>query len=589
MYGDHPADAFSGGSESGGDRPDRVVDTGRGREHTGHLPSCPSAAGDAFPSFDGRRRRSVSVRRVDEFSDAGASGWLFARIAWGDRATRYFAHRGVVGGAGRAGAGGLAREAELAVEEVHLDAEGDAEEQLYERFNPRRFRIDIRRAPLLRGYVGYDAAKQSWLLMLLRHHLTGDHTMLEVMQEEVEAYLRGEDAQLAAPYPFRNLVAQARLGVSSQEHEVFFRNMLADVDEPTAPFGLLDVRGDGRGIEQARAILDGTLAGRIRACARRVGVSAASVCHVAWACVLGRLTGRQDVVFGTVLFGRMQGGMGADRVMGLFINTLPVRILVGEQGSEECVRATHRLMADLLRHEHASLSLAQRCSGVPAPAPLFTTLLNYRHSSAVVPEEASKRAWEGIRWIRGEERTNYPLTLSVDDLGEDFALTAQTAPSVAAQRICMYMQTALESLVEALESAPATGVHEIEVLPASERHRVLYEWNDTKVEFASDRCVHQLFEEQAARTPHAVAVVYENEELSYGELNRQANRLAHYLRELGVRPDMRVALCVERSLEMIVGAAGCASLPAVPMPLIRAIAGREIAVHAGGCRNWRLF
>ena len=78
--------------------------------------------------------------------------------------------------------------------------------------------------------------------------------------------------------------------------------------------------------------------------------------------------------------------------------------------------------------------------------------------------------------------------------------------------------------------------------------------DDTKVKsFASDRCVHQLFEEQAARTPHAVAVVYENEELSYGELNRQANRLAHYLRELGVRPDMRVALCVERSLEMIVG------------------------------------
>ena len=270
------------------------------------------------------------------------------------------------------------------------------------------------------------------------------------MQEEIQAHLLGQAEQLPAPLPFRNLVAQARLGVSQEEHEVFFRKMLGDVDEPTAPFGLLDVQGDGSGIEGS-AIWHSTAIwrGGCEHSARKLGVSAASLCHLAWAQVLARVSGREDVVFGTVLFGRMQGGAGADRVMGLFINTLPVRIRIGEEGVEASVRRTHTLLADLMRHEHASLALAQRCSGVPAPAPLFSALLNYRHSpgAAQAPSAEAQQAWEGIQRLRGEERTNYPFTLSVDDLGEGFQLTAQTLASIEPKRVCEFMHTALESLV----------------------------------------------------------------------------------------------------------------------------------------------
>ena len=272
------------------------------------------------------------------------------------------------------------RHAPLPVEEVELDAEReDAAEQLWRRYDPRRYRMDLGRAPLLRACIAEDRARGRWLLLLLTHHLTGDHESLEVLQEEISAHLRGRESELPAPLPFRNYVAQARLGVSREEHERFFRGMLGDVEEPTAPYGLLDVWGEGHGIGEAWLPVAGDLGARLRRRARALGVSAASLCHLAWAQVLARLSGRQDVVFGTLLFGRMQGGEGADRVMGPFINTLPVRIGVGEEGVEAAVRRTHALLADLLRHEHASLALAQRCSGVAAPAPLFTSLLNYRY------------------------------------------------------------------------------------------------------------------------------------------------------------------------------------------------------------------
>jgi hypothetical protein len=459
--------------------------------------------------------------------------------------------------------------APLHVEQIELDATGDFSEQFYARFDPRQYRIDVRQAPLLRLYITYDREKDRWLMMQLLHHLAGDHTTLEVMRAEVQAHLLGQTEQLSAPLPFRNLVAHARLGVSQQAHETFFRQMLGDVDEPTAPFGLLDVQRDGSGIEEACLALDSDLARRLRANARRLGVSVASLCHLAWAQVLAKVSAREDVVFGTVLFGRMQGGEGADRVMGLFINTLPIRITIGEEGAEESVRRTHILLADLLRHEHASLALAQRCSAVPAPAPLFSALLNYRHSPTAVqpPSAETMRAWEGIQSLRGEERTNYPFDLSVEDLGEGFALTAQTLASIEPLRVCEFMRTALVSLVEALETSPAKAVSALAVLPESERHRVLYEWNDTATQFPSNKCIHQLFEQQVLKTPEAVAVVFEDRALSYAELNRRANQLAYYLRELGVEPDARVAICVERGFEMIVALLAVLKAGAAYVPL----------------------
>jgi amino acid adenylation domain-containing protein len=460
------------------------------------------------------------------------------------------------------------RAATLPVQEVELDGAGGAE-QLWARFDPRHHRLDVRRAPMLRVYVARDPENGRWLLLLQMHHLAGDHTTQEVMDGEVRAYLAGQGHELPAALPFRNYVAQARLGVSREEHEAHFRALLGDIEEPTAPFGLLDVRGDGSGMEHATRWLEPDLALRLRAKARTMGVSAASLCHVAWGQVLARVSGREDVVFGTVLFGRMQGGEGSDRVMGPFINTLPVRLGVNGDGAEASVRAMHKQLAQLLRHEHAPLALAQRCSAVQAPAPLFTSLINYRHTPVGKKSEQAERQrmFEGVQALRSEERTNYPVGLSVEDLGEHLGLTAQVVESIGAARVCGMMHRALQSLIEALERTPEQSLGSLEVLPVAERTRVVEEWNATGADYRGDVCVHELFEAQVERTPHAVALVLGDEVLTYAELNRRANRLAHHLRGLGVRPDARVGLCVERGVEMVVGLLGVLKAGGAYVPL----------------------
>ncbi|ERT10170.1 AMP-binding protein, partial [Photorhabdus temperata] len=442
------------------------------------------------------------------------------------------------------------RQATLSVTELTLDpADGLVSDQLFQRFDPHRYRLDLGKAPLLR-FVIAQAEEDRWILLEQQHHLIGDHTTLEVMNREVQAHLTGKEGNLTAPVPFRNLVAQARLGVSQEEHTRFFTGMLAEVDEPTLPFGLTEVHRDGSQVTEFYRMLTTGLNDRLRDQARRLGVSLAALCHVAWAQVLSRTSGQEKVVFGTVLFGRMQAGDGADSAMGLFINTLPLRLDMDETPVRDSVQAAHTRFAGLLEHEHASLALAQRCSGVQGGIPLFSSLLNYRHNALPT---TSDDIINGIEFLGGQERTNYPLALSVEDFGDALGLTAQVVQPFEPERIYGYMQQALESLAEALEQAPETPVRQLEILPEAERTMLLKTWNATETESSDALCIHQLFEQQVEKTPDVTALEYQAQLLSYAELNACANQLAHQLIALGVEPDQRVAICVSRSPAMVVG------------------------------------
>ncbi|MET7767040.1 AMP-binding protein, partial [Streptomyces sp. NPDC005393] len=459
----------------------------------------------------------------------------------------------------------------LPVEEVRLDPNGaEPVEQL---LAAGGLSMDLGRAPLIGLHV-VGVADGRWLLLVRVHHMVQDHTGLEMLLGEVRATIAGRGAELSEPLPFRNFVAQARAGVERSEHERFFAELLGDVDEPTAPYGVVGVRGVGAEVARAGSRFDDALAERLRTVARRLGASPATVMHVAWARVLAAVSGRDDVVFGTVLFGRMNAGAGNDRVAGPFINTLPVRVRVDGLGALAAVTAMRGQLAGLVEHEHAPLAVAQQASGVSGDTPLFTSLFNYRHNTApsadlIVQADEDMR---GIQTLLQRERTNYPLSVAVNDGGNGMGLAIDAVAPIDPQAVASLMTAATENLVAALEEAldggPDLPLTKVTVLDEAGRQRVLTEWNDTGAEVAR-ASVPQLFETWAARTPDAVAVVFEGTEVSYGELNARANRLAHHLVGQGAGPESVVGLCLPRGVDMVVAIlaswkAGAAYVPLDP-------------------------
>ncbi|MDV2117027.1 amino acid adenylation domain-containing protein, partial [Alcaligenes faecalis] len=277
-------------------------------------------------------------------------------------------------------------------------------------------------------------------------------------------------------------------------------------------------------------------------------------------------------VFGTVLFGRMQGGQGIDQAMGMFINTLPVCIDLEHQSVAQALQQTHQRLTALLSHEHASLSLAQQCSGVPAGVPLFTSVLNYRYSDLDNLDEPV--LWDGMQVLAGQERTNYPVGLSVDDDGRVFRLVVQVVSEISAERIATYMQSALQELVDGLQKSRSVQAMDVSVLPLSETAQFAC-WASNPDRYSTRVPIHQLIEEQAQRTPDAIALSFEQQNLSYVQLNEQANRLAHALLQQGCGLEERIGVALDRSLDMVVSLlavlkAGAAYVPLDPQyPLDR--------------------
>ncbi|MBE8967603.1 non-ribosomal peptide synthase/polyketide synthase, partial [Nostocales cyanobacterium LEGE 12452] len=285
-----------------------------------------------------------------------------------------------------------------------------------------------------------------------------------------------------------------------------------------------------------------------------------------WALLLCRYSQETDVVFGATVSGRPPSLVGIESIVGIFINTLPVRVQVS--ADTELLTLLKDLQAQQVESEqysYSSLVEIQGLSDVNRGTPLFESIVVFENYPVDVAVESPSYNFS-IDKIHTIEQTNYPLTVIVvpgEQLFVRIIYDTSRFDDVAITRMLGHFQTLLEGIV----ANPKERISQLPMLTQVEQQQLLIEWNDTQAEYSREQCIHQLFEEQVERTPDAIAVEYENQQLTYYELNCRANQLAHYLKSLGVSADVLVGICVERSIEMVVGLLGILKAGGAYVPL----------------------
>ncbi|MDF3983962.1 amino acid adenylation domain-containing protein, partial [Luteibacter sp. PPL554] len=434
--------------------------------------------------------------------------------------------------------------------------------------------LALDRAPLMMAFVAQADATGRWLLSLVYHHIAIDHITLELAIREIRAVLEGEEDRLGAPVPYRRFIAQCQ-NVDLEAQAAFFRERLGDVDWTTSMFEGTDDPALAQ--EEARLALTRTHSERLRGASRDLGVSPAVLFHVAWARVLAACGTTPDVVFGTVLSGRL-GGLDHGRALGMFVNTLPLRLSLRTCSLVEAVAETQRQLSALLTHEQASLAHVQQCTALEAGQALFTTLLNYRHSELSV-EVASSPMWEALV---EDERTSYPITCSIDDHGVDFSCKVQCPERIGAGRILGYLRIVLERMMVALEAGGDLPLASIGVLDDDARDALVALGEGVSLPNVVAP-VHAAFDALALAHPDAAALRMDGRTVSYGALRAWSDRVAGALADRGVGVGSRVALLVPRGMDFVAGLIGSLKSGAAYVPIDPAWPVERIAELVSDC------
>ncbi|MEM7354572.1 MAG: amino acid adenylation domain-containing protein [Acidobacteriota bacterium] len=430
--------------------------------------------------------------------------------------------------------------------------------------------VVLDQAPLLRIALA-RLAEDRWHWRLTYHHLILDGWSTRLLLQEVltlyGAERRGESSELPEPFRFRDYIAW----LAEQDHAVaedFWRNELAGFEQPTT----FDAWVASDNVDEGSAHCSSTrrLTRRkttaLRAFAAEHGLTLSSVAQGVWALLASRYSRRTDLVFGLTTAGRPPQLAGIESAVGLFINTLPLRLQVEPHTLlSGWLQGLQRRQMRLQRLQHSPLAAIQEWSAVPPGQALFESLLVFENPPAATAPDAETLGIE-LRDLRFVEQSNYPLALLVVP-GERLELILVTSggrfSGAVADRILRHVDVALAAFVR----SPQVRLGEVSLLTDAERRQVLIEWNDTYQPRQPQGCIHDHIARTARRTPQATAVLCGRQSLDYRQLLEEARRLAHHLRGLGVGPNMPVGLLVERSVQMVLGIVGILEAGGAYVPL----------------------
>jgi len=434
----------------------------------------------------------------------------------------------------------------------------------------RRCGFKLSDAPLMRLAI-IRLAADAYRFVWSYHHLLLDGWSVPILLKEVfalyEAFRCDQELYLQQSRPYRDyIVWLKRQDLAAAE--AFWRRMLQGVTAPT-PLVVDRVPGSMPAQEESHdereTRLSAATTAALHALARQQQVTLNTLVQGAWAVLLSRYSGEEDVVFGVTVAGRPAELVGAEAMVGLFINTLPVRVRVPpDTGLLAWLKELQTRLVEVRQYEYSPLAQVQGWSAVPRGMPLFESLVVFEN----YPVDTARQPHSGveIRDVRAVEQTSYPLTVVAGpgpELLLRIAYDGHRFDVATIGRMLGHCRIVLEGMV----AHPAQRLADVPLLTAAERQQVLVDWNYTATDYPQGQCLQALFEAQVERTPDAIALVYDEQQLTYRALNRRANQLAHRLHALGVGPEVPVGLYLERSLELVIGLLGILKAGGAYVPL----------------------
>lgn len=431
----------------------------------------------------------------------------------------------------------------------------------------RRQGFDFKRAPLLRLAL-MRTGEQSYCFSWAGHHVLLDGWARQIVMGEVftlyEAYRKGRTPELVRPHLYREYVCWLQQQ-DEKAAEAFWRAELAGFYQPTRfgielDGGVQDGTGNEHGLVEACLSREETL--RLEQICREQMVTLSTLMRAAWALLLSCYSGEDDIVFGATVSGRSGGNSRFEQTVGLFINTLPVRVRFNHnEPVTDCLKRLQQWHARMLDYEHSRLPKVQEWSDIPRGTALFDTIVvfeNYPLDAAVqkVPESSLKFSQIGTL-----ESTSYRMGLVVRP-GRELSFSCLYSRRWFSRGTVERLLQQLFSVLVNISSDATQCISKISLLSEAERRQLANGWSGPAVTH-SHRGIGALVASHAERNPDALAVVSDGQMLTYRELNRKANQWASYLKEQGIKHGQQVAIVLEPAAEMVAVALGIVKAGAV--------------------------
>ncbi len=438
----------------------------------------------------------------------------------------------------------------------------------------RGFQLD--KAPLMRFRL-FRIKENTFQWVWSFHHILFDGWSTSMIIQQVFQHYhmlcQGETPEVKTPRPYSDYIAWLK-EQSLSRAENFWREQLKGFSNPT-PLAIRRLQAGNKGYDQRELLLPDPVTSDLTAAAKKKRLTLNTVVQGAWAILLHRYSGEDDIVFGSTVSGRPATLEGVERMVGLFINTLPVRLFIEPSMSlSDWLAKLQSGQIEAREFDYSPLVKVREWSDLSSDLPLFESLVVFENYPLDNSAESHSMELQ-ISNVQYREQSNYPLALLVLP-GTTLRLIAVYDKSLFSESSILRLLNHLSAILHSFSVQPDQLINDLAILSESEQ-RQLMEWSGTLKKDILERSVCSIFEDQVLQGPERDAVVYRDRRLSYAELNRRANQLAHYLIRQKAGPGTIIGIYMDRSIEMITAILAVLKSGAAYVPLDPAYPEKRLA------------